>query len=107
MCITFREFGYCRYGFKCRYAGDHTRLKEDDGTLYLLKDEERTEKAKSEAVELNAISNELMKQLRKKEVSPYLHSRNCAYYIPEVRPSSYKAVRTMDATGEQQTCGKR
>ena len=67
ICPYYREHGRCKYGFKCRFLGGHTKRGED-GTLMLLTDPTREAIAASTLVEKNSIEMSVLKSLRKKEV---------------------------------------
>lgn len=67
ICPYYREYGQCKYGFKCRFLGGHSK-EEEDGTLLLLTDPEREAVAASGSVEKNRIEMSVLKSLRKKEV---------------------------------------
>ncbi|KAF8888787.1 zinc finger dihydrouridine synthase [Infundibulicybe gibba] len=64
-CPVFAETGECRYGFKCRFLGGHVR--EQDGSLQLVGDEDTKARAALTALEVNFINPESQRLLRTKK----------------------------------------
>lgn len=70
-CPIYDEDGECRHGLKCRFLGGHVR-KREDGTLELLRDEEKASMRKPYSTELNMLPSDKLKKLRTKSVSASL-----------------------------------
>ncbi|KAK7039920.1 tRNA-dihydrouridine(47) synthase [NAD(P)(+)] [Favolaschia claudopus] len=65
-CPVFSELGQCRFGFRCRFLGDHIR-QTDTGTSELIKNEEKMAYAATASVEANRLSGHAQKLLRTKK----------------------------------------
>ncbi|TFK75594.1 FMN-linked oxidoreductase [Pluteus cervinus] len=63
-CLIYAEAGECRYGFKCRFLGGHTRIEEDGSLKMKEVDEERKARAVTDANEMNFVSAEVQKALK-------------------------------------------
>ncbi|KAH6910679.1 zinc finger dihydrouridine synthase [Coprinopsis sp. MPI-PUGE-AT-0042] len=65
-CPVFHEVGDCRYGFKCRFMGGHA-TEDADGSVTLVRDEEKKARAVSMSEELNFVGGDIQKKLRSKK----------------------------------------
>ncbi|KAJ7594364.1 zinc finger dihydrouridine synthase [Mycena floridula] len=66
-CPVFAELGECKYGFKCRFLGDHVKRDDSDGSLVVIQDEDAKSRAAVSMAELNFISPDTQKLLRSKK----------------------------------------
>ncbi|KIM28230.1 hypothetical protein M408DRAFT_70263 [Serendipita vermifera MAFF 305830] len=77
-CPYFDEYGYCRVGFKCRFLGAH--LDGEGTSVAVRRNEEKAERVKETVVELNNVSSDLMKRLRKWEF-PFTRAKEFAQIL--------------------------
>jgi tRNA-dihydrouridine synthase 3 len=95
-CPYYDEYGDCRVGFKCRFLGAHLKYSPaEDGkqNLTLRKDEAKMEVNGKNAVEMNGVNSELLKSLRKREVSLTLEMNLLCLISSIVPVQDFQAVR--------------
>ncbi|KAI0364512.1 zinc finger dihydrouridine synthase [Pilatotrama ljubarskyi] len=65
-CPIYQHTGECRHGLKCRFLGNHVRMKEN-GELELVVDEEKKARLIAAETELNFIDGDTLRKIRTKK----------------------------------------
>jgi tRNA-dihydrouridine synthase 3 len=67
-CPSFDELGECKHGYKCRFLGAHLQVVTVDGVMRLDLKVDASKKT-ADPAEYNGVDTDLLKSLRKREVS--------------------------------------
>ncbi|KAI9349993.1 zinc finger dihydrouridine synthase [Zopfochytrium polystomum] len=72
-CFVFRQTGKCKFGIRCRYAGDHIK-KLEDGSYENIINEEKVAAVGESLSPLNVLQQEYLSSVRKSERSETITS---------------------------------